>query len=110
MIIQYVKFKSGLTDEQIRGIMDERAPRFRALPGLIQKYYARETQTGEFAGIYLWDSEESLRAFRESELARTIPIAYQVVAPPRVETLEVLFPLRFAEGDLASRSDLEATL
>ncbi len=80
-------------DEAARRIMEERAPQYRAIPGLLQKYYVREPQTGEFAGIYFWDSEESLRAFRASELARTITSAYQVVEPPRVETLELLFPL-----------------
>ena len=35
-----------------------------------------------------------MRAFRVSDLARTIPDAYQVVGQPHVETFEVLFPLR----------------
>ena len=39
MIIQVVKFQSGLPDEAVRRVMKERAPRFRALPGLLQKYY-----------------------------------------------------------------------
>ncbi|MGH2617102.1 MAG: YdhR family protein [Thermomicrobiales bacterium] len=98
MIVQVVKFKSGLTDEEARRIMEDRAPLFRALPGLLQKHYFREPATGELGGIYLWDSEESLRAFRESDLARTIPSAYAVVGQPRVETFEVLFPLREREG------------
>lgn len=74
--------------------MKERAPQFRALPGLVQKYYGRETQTGEFTGIYLWDSEQSLREFQQTELARSIPEAYKVESPPRIEFFEVLFPLR----------------
>lgn len=94
MIIQVVKFQSGLPDEAVRRVMKERAPPFRALPGLPQKYYVRKHETGELAGIYQWDSEESLRAFRVSDLARTIPDAYQVVGQPHVETFEVLFPLR----------------
>ncbi len=94
MVIEFVKFKSGLSDEQVRRVMEERAPQYRAIAGLVQKYYVRDPQTGEFGGIYLWDSEESRRAFRESELARTISSAYQSVGPAHVETLEVLFPLR----------------
>ena len=94
MIIQVVKFKSGLSDEEARRIMDERAPDYRDLPGLLQKYYVQEPATGDLGGIYLWDSEKSLRAFRESDLARTISVAYDVAGPPRVETFEVLFPLR----------------
>ena len=54
----------------------------------------REVATAEICGIYLWDSKESLASFRASELARSIPDAYAVVATPRIETFEVLFPLR----------------
>ena len=96
MIIQTVKFKSGLPDVEVRAMMENRAPQFRALQGLLQKYYGREGETGEHSGIYLWDGEESLRSFRSSELARSIPAAYRVVGQPRIETFEVLFPLRTA--------------
>lgn len=94
MIIMSVKFKSALADNDAMRIMKERAPSFRAFPGLIQKYYGREPETGEFTGIYLWDSEQSLREFRETELARTIPEAYQAVGQPRIEIFEVPLVLR----------------
>ena len=102
MIIQTVKFKSGVSEVEVRRIMEDRAPQFRALPGLLQKYYVREADSGEYSGIYLWDGEESLRSFRGSELARSIPAAYRVVGQPRVETFEVLFPLRTSQPDVAS--------
>ena len=94
MIILSVKFKSALSNNDVMRIVVERAPSFRALPGLIQKYYGHEKDTGEFTGIYIWDSEQSLRAFRESELARTIPEAYQVEGEPRIEIFEVPLVLR----------------
>ena len=94
MIVQFVKFKSGLSDSGVLEVMKERAPRFRALPGLVQKYYGHEKETGEFTGIYFWDSEESLRMYQDSELARTIPVAYKAEGQPRIEIFEVLFPLR----------------
>ena len=75
MIIQIVRFKTDLSEDEIRRIAENRAPQYRALPGLRQKYYAYERQTGEFAGIYLWDSLEALQEFRQSELARSIPAA-----------------------------------
>ena len=94
MIIQFVKFKSGLSDAEVQRVMKERAPQFRALPGLVQKYYGHEKKTGEFTGIYFWDSEESMREFQQTELARTIPVAYKVESTPRIEFFDVLFPLR----------------
>ena len=50
----------------------ERRPRFREVPGLTQKLYGREAETGDVCGIYFFESAEAVAAFRESELARTI--------------------------------------
>jgi heme-degrading monooxygenase HmoA len=94
VILQIVNLKTDLSEGELLRIAHERAPQFRAIPGLIQKYYVRRAGPGEYAGVYLWDSEESASAFRASELARSIPDAYRVVEPPDVESGEVLFPLR----------------
>ena len=94
MVIQFVKLRSGLSDVEVRRVMDERTPEFRRVPGLLQKYYCREGKTGEYAGIYLWDSEESMLRYRESELARATPRAYVLEGQPRVEAFDVLFSLR----------------
>jgi len=93
MVIQIVRLRSGLSDADVRRIMEERAPGFRRVPGLQQKYFCRDGKTGEYGGVYVWDSEESMLKYRESELARTTPGAYQLEGQPRVETLDVLFPL-----------------
>ncbi len=94
MIIQTVKFNSALSEAEIQGVMEERAPQFRALPGLLQKYYLRDIQTGEVGAVYIWDSEESLRAYRQSDLAQTIASAYKAVERPRVEIFETVMILR----------------
>lgn len=94
MIMQIVDLKSPLSEEELLSKARERAPQFRALPGLLQKYYLKRPGEGAYAGVYVWDSRESLSAFRESELARSIPSAYQVTEPPVIEVSEILFPLR----------------
>jgi hypothetical protein len=94
MFILIVKFHSGLADTEVRRNMEDRLSMFRAVPGLLQKYYAQETSTGDYCGIYLFDSEESLRDYRNSELARSIPPTYQLDGPARVEMMELLYPLR----------------
>lgn len=94
MVIQIVELRTELSEEELLEVAHERAPEFRALPGLVQKYYVRGEGPGEFAGVYLWDSRESMEAFRDSDLARSIPEAYRVTGPPRIEAGEVLFPLR----------------
>jgi heme-degrading monooxygenase HmoA len=94
MIVQMFKFKSRLPDEEVRRVMRQRAHRFEAQPGLVQKYYGHEPSTGMHTGIYIWASGEAMQAFAESELAKSIPAAYQVEAPPRIEVFEMIFALR----------------
>lgn len=93
-----VKFHSNLRDADVRRLLDERLPQFRAVPGLLQKYYARETSTGDYVGVYLFETEDALLQYRASELARGIPAVYQVPSAPRVETLELLFAMRDDHG------------
>ena len=90
MIIQIVRFKSGLSDEKVLKMYKARAPQYRALPGLKQKYYLRFPETGEHGAVYLWESETDIKAFRQSELGRTISSAYQVEGTPKVEHAELV--------------------
>ena len=94
MIMQVVHLKSPLSEDELLAKAHERAPEFRALPGLLQKFYLNRPGEGEYAGVYVWDSMESLAAFRESDLAKSIAAAYQVSEPPAIEISEVMFPLR----------------
>lgn len=94
MIIQIIKLKSGLSEEELLNVADERKPGFEAIPGLVQKYYFKTGEEGGYGGVYIWDSKESLMEYRQSELAATIPQAYQLVEAPDIEVLDVLFQLR----------------
>ena len=86
--------KSELSREEFERRYRERLPRFRDVPGLIQKYYSYDESTEEWAGIYLWDSEESLAAYLESDLRKTIPTAYELTEPPRMERFRIVEVLR----------------
>jgi len=90
----HVRFKSALPLEEVMKIVEERAPEFRALAGLQQKYYLQDAATGEYAGFYLWESPEALNAYRESELRKTIGAAYETIGEPRVEVYRVMKTLR----------------
>ena len=93
MHILLVKFHSGLAHDEVLQNLKERLALFRAVPGLIQKYYARETATGDYLGVYLFESEQALRDYRASEVARGIPGVYQVQGTPRIAEFELLFPM-----------------
>lgn len=94
MILQIIKLKSALSEKELLKIAKEREPRFKAIPGLLQKYYVKLGQPGQYGGVYVWDSEESLQSYRESELAASIPEAYELTEPPTLETMDILFKLR----------------
>lgn len=95
--ILFVRIKSGLDAEEFDRRLVERRPRFRDVPGLVQKIYGREEASGDVCGIYFFENEEALAAFRETELARTIPAAYEAVDVRR-EVYDVLYPLWSERG------------
>ena len=97
MVVQIVRFKSGLTYEQLMKVAEERAPQFRALKGLVQKYYLKYDGTDEYGAVYLWESEAALQQYRESELFRTIPAAYHIQGAPDIQLGEVVMTLRPGE-------------
>ncbi len=86
--------KSELSREEFERRYKERLPRFRTVDGLIQKYYSYDKSTGEWAGVYLWDSEESLGKYLESDLRKSIQSAYELTEPPRVERFPIVDVLR----------------
>ena len=92
-----VRFRTELSLDEVMKVAIERAPEFRALAGLRQKYYLQDVMTGEIAGLYLWESEEALANYRDSALRATIAQAYRTQGPPRVEVYKVLMPLRETE-------------
>ncbi len=89
-----MRFESALPEEEILQVAADRLDDFKLLPGLLQKYYVKFDGPNQFGGIYVWDSKEALAAFRESDLAASIPEAYKVQGKPRVETIDGLFTLR----------------
>jgi hypothetical protein len=98
--ILFVRIASGLDAQEFDRRLLERRPHFREVPGLVQKIYGRDPETGDICGIYFFQDDESLHAFRDTELARTIPAAYEATAVRR-EVYDVLYPLRPERGPFA---------
>jgi hypothetical protein len=99
--ILFVRITSRLETEELDRRLLERRPRFQDVPGLLQKVYGRDRETGAVCGIYFFESSEALRAFRETELAQTIPSAYEAVEVRR-EVYELLYPLWPERGPFAA--------
>jgi hypothetical protein len=95
--ILFVRIKSDLDFSDLSRRVEERRSRFLEVPGLVQKIYGHNPSTGDACGIYFFEDEASLAAFRDSELAKTIPAAYEAV-DVRPEVFDVMFPLHPDRG------------
>jgi heme-degrading monooxygenase HmoA len=93
-VVFLAKFNSPLTLEEVESVAASRIEQFRALPGLQQKYHLQDAASDEYAGLYLWESEEALIEFRDSELRATIAEAYQTQGEPRIEVFNIFEILR----------------
>lgn len=89
MIVSLVRFKTKLSDGEVQAMFEERSDGYRTLPGLIEKLYLRFRDADEYGAVYVWESEEDLIRFRETELARTIPSAYRIEAAASFEIADV---------------------
>jgi hypothetical protein len=98
--ILFVRVKSDLEPAELERRVIERRPRFKEVPGLVQKIYGRDEATGDVCGIYFFENQEALAAFRETELAKTIPSAYEAKEIRR-EAYEMLYPLYPDRGPIA---------
>lgn len=97
MEVVFVTFETELSRPELEETLHERAERFRAVDGLVQKLYVRD-ESGRVGGFYIFDSEASRDAYLASDLRSTIGDAYAVKGEPDVSMFELLFPLREAEG------------
>lgn len=94
--VLFVRIASELDAKELDRRLLERRPRFLAVPGLVQKIYGRDA-TGHVCGIYFFESEAALAAFRKTDLAQTIASAYEATDVRR-EVYDVLYPLRPEAG------------
>jgi hypothetical protein len=95
--VLFVRISSDLEPGELARRLLERKPRFLEVPGLLQKLYGRDPVSGDLCGIYFFESGAALDAFRESELAKTIPAAYEATDLRRA-AYEVVYPLRPERG------------
>jgi heme-degrading monooxygenase HmoA len=93
-VVMRVRFKSNLTLEQIKEIVETRAPEFQAITSLKQKYYLQDIATGEYAGLFIWETLHDFEEYRESELRATTAKAYKAQGQPNIDVYKVLKVLR----------------
>ena len=92
-VVLFVRVGSDLEADELERRVLDRKPSFLEVPGLLQKIYGRDPETGDWCGIYFFESSDALAAFGETELAKSIPGAYEATHVRR-EVFEVMYPLR----------------
>lgn len=91
--VLFVRVSSELDLEEAHRRVVQRKSEFLEVPGLLQKVYGRDPQTGDWCGIYFFESHKALADFRESALAKSIASAYDATSV-RPEFYELVFSLR----------------
>ena len=95
--VLFVRIKSSLEFEELERRLLERKPGFLEFPGLVQKIFGHDPASGDLCGIYFFESREALDAYRDTELAKSIPDAYEATDVRR-EVFEELYRLRPEKG------------
>ena len=96
-VVLLVKFNSTLEADELLKVCQEDLETFRNVPGLIQKYYVSEEQSGALSGIYIFSSRGARSSFWNSDLAKRIPARYGVIPETlRVEEYDVSIVLNDA--------------
>jgi len=95
--VLFVRIKSSLEFEELERRLLERKPGFLEVPGLVQKIFGHDPASGDLCGIYFFESREALDAYRDTELAKSIPEAYEATDVRR-EVFEELYRLRPEKG------------
>jgi len=93
VIVQVVRYGSKLTYDQVMERFEDRADRYRQVPGLLQKYYVRYPDTDEYGGVYIWESPEALQNWRDTNLSGTLAETYEVTHGPDAEIADVMLVL-----------------
>lgn len=89
-----VKFNSSHNPQNLMTACENGLDTFRNVPGLIQKYYISEEETGALSGIYLFSSKAARETFWTSDIAKAIPAKYGVIPDSlRVEKYEMAIVL-----------------
>jgi hypothetical protein len=73
MYITHVTFKlSGIDEKAYSGAIDNLAPQYAKVPGLISKAWIKQPESGTYGGIYFWASREDYENYSKSELCSAV--------------------------------------
>jgi len=75
MYVLIVNFNLKDVDEaQYARMCDAVAPAFAAVPGLASKLWIKNSDTGTYGGVYIFESRDALNRFEETDLFRSLAV------------------------------------
>ncbi len=100
MIVTIVRFKlpAGTTRDKAVTLFKQTAPRYRALPGLVRKYYLWNAD-GTAGGCYLWQTRQQAEQLFTAEWRAYVAERYG--AEPAVDYFEAPVIIDNLEGKIA---------
>jgi hypothetical protein len=91
-----------ITRERARDVFASSAPKFRAVEGLIRKYYVLSPDGATAGGMYLWQSREDAERFYTHEWKEAIREKYG--SPPSVTYFESPVVVDNVAGEIVTES------
>ena len=92
----------GLDEAQYAKLCDEAAPAFAAVPGLISKFWLKNSDTGTYGGVYIFEDRNALNRYQESDLFHALAVNKNLINVT-AEDFEVFeAPTRVTNGMLTT--------
>ena len=90
MKILMMFFRSKKSFEEMIKLSETREDLYKNVPGLLQIVYMKDERTNLAGSILFFDNEESLNAYRVSDLAKSIPNIYDLIQPPELQIFDLI--------------------
>src|SRR5690242_1806382 len=69
MYILIVNFNlKGISHEEYQAHCSHLAPVYNSMPGFISKVWLADPQSNTYGGVYTWQSQEALEAYKQSDI------------------------------------------
>ena len=90
MKILMMFFRSKKSFDEMIKLSETREDLYKKVPGLQQIVYMKDERTNQAGSILFFDDEESLNAYRVSDLVKSIPEVYDLIQPPEVQIFDLI--------------------
>lgn len=88
-----MRFKSHLPEDELRRLSEAGLDKFRALPGLSQKYYVQNPETKLSGGVYIFHTRQAAEDYVNGPIATTVKDRFGADGGVEIEILDVLYTL-----------------